>query len=599
MTVHTAEPGTGPHTGPHPGPRSSASVASTPEQVRHQQEVEELCVAAIRALCGQTDLHFRGRLLHRGDRRLPLHAPHLYPGVDEDFGSFRGAADGMALRLSLSDADLHRCLLPEGAVERALFEMLEQFRVESLVPRHLRGVLENLRHRHEHWSLAFHRSGMTETARGLLLYTVIHVCRARVTGQPVVQQTEDLLEATRAGIAPLLGDDLAALRRHRSDQRAYALHAKAVAREVASMLGTSDHSSGRSDGSGDADEPDAEDLAFPLFMDFEESTETYDAAAPGTSRVLDVERQPYRSFTTAYDQRRDIASLVRPELLRTLRDRLDRRVAHEGVNVSRLARELRATLAEPADDGWDSGQDEGRVDGRLLARLVTSPTDHRLFRTERVEPVADCVVSFLLDCSGSMKQHAEAVAVLVDVLGRALELAGVHAEVLGFTTAAWHGGRAVRDWKRAGRPRHPGRLNELSHIVFKDADTPWRLGRRGVAGMLRRDLFREGVDGEAVAWARARLQSRPEQRRVLVVVSDGSPMDGATTLANDEHYLDRHLRQEVASCVGDPDIEIVGVGVGLDLSPHYPRAQALDLSGGVSNATVREFVRLLAGGRRR
>jgi len=576
-------------------------MQTTAAEARHQQEVEELCVAAIRALSGQRDLHFRGRLLHRGERRLPLHAPHLYPEAHEDFGSFRGAADGMALRVANSDAELHRTLTPDGTVERALFEMLEQFRVESLVPTRMTGVSENLRHRHERWSLAFHRSGMTESARGLLLYTVTQVCRAQVTGEPVVEETEDLLEATRAGIAPVLGTEVAALRRHRHDQRAYAEHAATIAHTVAGMLTGGDGADSEADTSEESEDPgsDADDLAFTMFVDFDESAEGFTTAGHGASRVLDVEKQSYRVFTTAYDQQRDIGSLVRADQLRGFREALDRRVAHEGVNIARLGRELQTILAEPAWAGWDSGQNEGRIDGRRLAQLVTSPADHRLFRTERVEPVADCLVTFLIDCSGSMKQHAESVAVLVDVFGRALELAGVRTEMLGFTTSTWHGGRAARDWKRAGSPPHPGRLNELCHIVFKDADRPWRLGRRGVAGLLRRDLFREGVDGEAVAWARTRMQTRPEERKILVVVSDGSPMDGATNLANDEHYLDSHLRREVARCSESGEVEVVGIGVGLDLSPYYPRAQALDLSGGVSNATVREVVSRLSDTRRR
>ena len=332
-------------------------MQTTAAEARHQQEVEELCVAAIRALSGQSDLHFRGRLLHRGGQRLPLHAPHLYPEAHEDFGSFRGAADGMALRLSLSDADTHRSLSPEGTVERALFEMLEQFRVESLVPARLGGVVANLRHRHEQWSLAFHRSGLTESARGLLLYTVTQVCRAQVTGEPVVQETEDLLEATRAGIAPVLGSEVAALRRHRHDQRAYGEHAATVAHTVAGML-TGGDGAGASTDTDEAEDPedtDVDDVAFTLFVDFDESAEGIAAAGHGTSRVLDVEQQPYRVFTTAYDQQRDIASLVRADQLRRFRDALDRRVAHEGVNVSRLSRELRAVLAEPAWDGWFAG----------------------------------------------------------------------------------------------------------------------------------------------------------------------------------------------------------------------------------------------------
>ena len=190
-------------------------------------------------------------------------------------------------------------------------------------------------------------------------------------------------------------------------------------------------------------------------------------------------------------------------------------------------------LAEPTHDGWEGAQEEGRIDGARLAQLIISPAERRLFRADRIEPVAHTALSFLIDCSGSMKTHAEPVAMLVDVMARALEMAGATSEILGFTTGAWNGGRAMRDWKRAGQPRHPGRLNERCHLIFKDADTPWRRARPAIGALLKADLFREGVDGEAVDWACARLHDRPEPRKILVVISDGCPMDSATQLAND------------------------------------------------------------------
>ena len=223
-----------------------------------------------------------------------------------------------------------------------------------------------------------------------------------------------------------------------------------------------------------------------------------------------------------------------------------------------------------------------------------------MFRVERQEPVADCVVSFLIDCSGSMKQHMESVAMVVDVFVRALEQAGMASEVLGFTTGAWNGGRARRDWQRTGRPLHPGRLNEVCHMVFKDADTPWRRARRDMAALLKADLFREGIDGEAVDWACNRLGARCEARRLLVVLSDGCPMDSATQLANDPYYLDHHLRDVVARREAGGAVRIHGLGVGLDLSPYYRRSHALDLLGSsVSNQVFTEIVGLLAGRGRR
>jgi cobaltochelatase CobT len=577
-----------------------ASASAMQRRVRQEELVAELCAGVVRAFSGERDLHFRGRRLHRGRVALPWFAPHLHPSPEtDDFASFRGVADGLALRLSKSDAVVHDSLRPEEPVERMLFEMLEQFRVEAMAPETMAGMRRNLRHRHEQWSLAFHHSGLTDTARGLLLYAVAQICRARVTGQQVVEETEDMLEATRFALAPLIGHALAGLRRDRNDQPAYAVHALAIARTVAAML----HDAGEEGGSA-ARDPHVDDKrsVFSLVADMDqEIVERFTTAESGRSAVLDEAAGAYRVFTTAYDREHDAAALARKEVLAGHREKLDRRIAAQGVNIARLARELRALLADPERDGWDGGQEEGLIDGRRLAQLVASPAERRLFRTERMAPVADCVVTFLIDCSGSMKEHAESVAMMVDVFARALEQAGVTSEVLGFTTGAWNGGRPQREWVRAGRPPHPGRLNERCHIVFKAAATPWRRARPAMAALLKADLFREGIDGEAVDWACARLRQRSEARKLLLVISDGSPMDSATHLANDAHYLDHHLRDVVARQEQRRDIAIAiaGIGVGLDLSPYYSRSHVLDLASSSGNAIFREVTGLMAGQHRR
>lgn len=568
-------------------------------RARCQEHVEELCAAAIRALCGEADLHFRGRRLHRGRRALPLFAPHLHPSLEtDDFASFRGAADGMALRLSRSDAALHRRLCPGNPVERLVFDLLEQIRVEALVLPAMPGVARNLHHRFEAWSLAFHRSGLTETARGIVLYTIAQIARARVMGENVIEETEGLIETTRGALAPMIGRDLAGLRRHSNDQAAYAVHALAIARVTGEMIATiGEPDEERRNGGEDTDD---ERAAFSLVMEVDSTlNEHFVSAVSGRSRVLEDSDDGYRVFTTAYDRLVNAADLIRKDLLKDFRERLDRRIAGQGVNIARLARELRALLGVPARDGWDGGQEDGSIDGRRLAQLVASPTERRLFRTERIEPAPDCLVSFLIDCSGSMKEHAESVAMLVDVFARALEEAGVASEILGFTTQAWNGGRARRDWIRAGRPLHPGRLNEVCHMVFKSAETPWRRARPQIAALLKGDLFREGIDGEAVDWASARMRARSEDRRLLVVVSDGSPMDGATNLANDKHYLDHHLREVVLRQEQNGDIEIHGLGVGLDLSPYYSRSHVLDLAASTGNQVFREIMGMIVGRGRR
>ena len=562
---------------------------------RRQQRVEELCAATLRALVGERSLHYRGGRVHRGRRLLPLYAPHLHPRIEDadDFGSFRGAADGIALRLLHSDAALHDRLRPHGPVALLVFELLEQCRVESLADPALPGVKRNLRHRFEQWSKAFHRSELTGTDRGLLLYTVAQIARSRVTGEPVLEETEDLMETTRGALVPAIGSALAGLRHSRDDQAAYAVHARTIAEHIAAMIASTE---GAADTAPPADDgADEETAAFRLLMSVDAPVaDGVNLAVSGRSRVFDEATDGYRVFTRAYDRVLQPAQLARAERLRELRAVLDARIAAAGVHAARLARELHALLAAPTRERWTDAEEEGLIDGRRLAQLVASPGERRLFRRERDERAGDAVLAFLIDCSGSMREHAPALAALVDVMARALERAGMASEILGFTTGAWHGGRAQRDWLRAGRPLHPGRLNEACHLVFKDADTPWRQARPGVAALLEPTLFREGIDGEAVDWACGRLLARDEARKILVVVSDGCPMDGATQLANDPYYLDAHLREVVDRRERQSRVRVLGLGVGLDLSPFYSRAQAVDLSAMALPALLRDVLALLA-----
>ncbi len=571
-------------------------AGQTEARARHQQEVEELCAAAIRAIAGEADLHFRGQRLHRGTQMLPRFAPHLHPSLDEDdFNSFRGAADGLALRLAHSDAELHARQTPDEAELGLIFDLLEQFRVESCVSPQMPGLRHNLSYRFEQWSLAYDNSGLNESARGLLLYTVAQMCRSRVTGDPSVEATDDAIETTRGMVGRHIAHDMAGLRRHRFDQAAYAVHALRIAHTVVALMATRDDERGETSG-----QDNQRRNAFTLLLNSDDKKEQgFALADAGTSRVLNESANGYRVFTRAYDRELQASTLVRAAQLTEYRERLDQRIAAQAINVARLARDLKAVLATPTRDGWDGAQEEGLIDGRRLAQLVSSPTERRLFRVDRQQPVADCLVSFLIDCSGSMSAKIESVAVLVDVFVRALDMAGITSEVLGFTTGAWNGGRASRDWQRAGRPKNPGRLNEVHHLVFKSADTSWRCARPAMAALLKADLFREGIDGEAVDWACGRMQGRSESWRWLLVVSDGSPMDSATNLANDSHCLDHHLREVVLRQEQAGEVAVCGVGVGLDLSPYYGRSLALDLTAPPGNAVFHELLAWIAGHRRR
>jgi cobaltochelatase CobT len=556
---------------------------------RHVQRVHELCAASIRALTGRASLRFRGSRLHDKDGLLPLYAPHLHPSIERDeIPAFRGAADAYSLRLILSDEVLHRQLCPQEAVERLIFDLLEQFRVESLVPEAYMGMRGNLQHCFEQWALAYQGAGFIETVHGMTLFALAHTCRSKVTGDAMDDDTAEKIESSRAKIVASAGAALQALRRARHDQKSYSGHSREIAKAVAQMMlsvqgDTEDHSvQGQS----------VELAAFAL-LDAKDSDEPMAIASAGNSKVLSDAADGYRVFTTKYDVEKNSVDLVRSEQLNEFRLKLDAHIAGLGINVQRLARQLRALLSTPRRDGWNAAQDEGYLDGRRLAQLIASPTETRVFKSEREIQHADCALTFLVDCSGSMKSHIEQVAALLDVFTRALDMAEVECEVLGFTTSAWTGGKAQKDWLKAGKPAHPGRLNEAAHIIFKSADVSWRRARSSIAALLKSEIFREGIDGEAVLWAEKRLEKSDANRKILVVISDGSPMDSATNLANDAHYLDHHLRDVVQSIEARSNISIVGVGVGLDMSPYYRKSHVLDLVNASANQSIREIIDLL------
>ena len=610
-------------------------VPTIQAQVRRQQRLDALCAATLRALSARREVHTRGPHWYAGDTALPSFAPHLHPQavqvakplplafvavpLDPDVAgrlpqraavwpqsrdtaslpdaatvtSFRGATDGIALRLRFSDAQLHRHLRPERAMARRVFDVLEQYRAESLVPAQWPGVRSNMSARFAAWSHAFVAARLHESAQGLLLLTVAHISRARVTAEPVDEALQDMLEATRFGLAPHIGHALAALRRCRHDQALYAQHALAIALVVADLADSALQAADKA-GKASPDENEEEDAWLQIWVDFEAGEENGFASALQARDAAQAQAHSYRVFSTRYDREVRVTELVRPAQLQELRSQLDLSVRTSGVSAARLARRLQAVLALPQIDGWESAQDSGYVDGRRLAQLVAKPDEHRVFRMPQRAPRADVALSLLLDCSGSMKQHMDKLAPMVDLLTRALDMAGVTTELLGYTTNTWNGGRLLRDWRRAGKPAQPGRLNELCHMVFKDSAQSWRRSKPGMAALLKADIFRECVDGEALRWAAERLRGQDAQRRILVVFSDGSPMDGATVLANDTHYLDRDLQHSARQLEREALIELCAVGLGLDLSAYFARSTVLDLENQTVAQALGDVLALLA-----
>ncbi|CAM3855562.1 cobaltochelatase CobT-related protein [Castellaniella denitrificans] len=558
--------------------------------------LEARTAATIRALSRQPRVHFEAGRPWNGDTLLPDGAPHLQtqPGLD-DPPAYRALADALALRLLRSDARLHQdrisLLDPVAAL---IFEWLEQWRVEALAPERWPGMRDNLRRRFEQWLFRFQGSGLIETRTGQHLFCLALMARGRLFDEPVPERLEDLIESARYRMGPLLAGPLARLRLLREDQAAYA----PVAAELATALARwFQDLAGKEKKRPPKRHLDFSVALLPPGIDEDEAA----GQAAGGSPAGEAAGSGYAVWTRRHDRVVEAASLVRPALLRDYRRRLDEEVARLPWSLSRLAQALRRMLFRPQPSGRLFGQDEGWIDGRRLAQLIGSPDDHRVFFRERDEPVAQARIALLLDCSGSMRHHGPRLALLMDLLARVFGRADVPFELLGFTTGAWNGGRPAREWQAArGRPEHPGRLNELQHVVFWSQAMPRRQGRLGLTAAMKPELFREGIDGEAVQWACERLLAqRDERRRILWVVSDGGPMDSATALANPPGFLDAHLRQVVRHYTRERGVEILAVGVNQDLSAYYPHSIGLDLDGGVTMQALLALIRTLAPRRRR
>lgn len=568
-----------------------------PRREKRQQQLEELCAATLRALSGEPRVRYRGGRLDVQDRHVPVRAPHLHPAPEvDDFQAWRGVTDSLALRLKHSDQALVRQVLPAQPIARLVFELLEQLRVESLVADSHPGVRRNLLQRFEQWSQQFLDSGQTEGHVGLLLFTLAQMSWILLCGGRAGEQTEMLIEAPRLSLLGHFGAAFGLLRRCRHAQAEFTEHALLIAAKAQELIEQLETELLGNDERKVSEIAEKTHLAFALLLDVEQDGEgdgNTSGAAQGNSRGSD-NAFTYQVFSRDYDCERSAASLVRPEQLKELRQRLDRRLAGQGLNLPRLAKRLGALLAAPRRDGWAFAQTDGQIDAGRLSRLIISPEQREIFRHERERPHSDCLVSLLIDNSGSMRNHIESVALLADAFGRALELAGARSEILGFTTGQWNGGRPLKRWRGMGQPANPGRLNELSHLVYKDAETSWRRARPNIAALLKSDLFREGIDGEALLWARQRLLQREARRRILIIVSDGCPMDSATHQANQQDILDLHLKQVARQIEQEGTIELYALGVGLDLSPYYRHSLELDLSRSLDNAVFDEVLQLLA-----
>lgn len=564
---------------------------------RSQRRLDRVASAGLRAVAAEPKAEIRGRRLEVDEAPYLIVVPYLAlvgtdpvddPGdVVGDAGEVtvrRGVMDGLGLRIRHSDRELHHELSPRPILQRIIFDIAEQFRCESLADPALPGIGLNTSAAFDRWSGAAMGARVAETGVGLLVFTITHMLRARLLRVPTSESVDEVIEVTRGNLGRLVGHALKQLPSTAHSQRAFAEPAAEIARLVAEMVEDAETS---------VDEvPESvtnNALLIPIDWDLLDELSA-DGSSDGLASGPD---ERYHVFTSAYDTLRTGAELYREPVLRDLRNELDGHVAAQAVSVARLAQRLQTLFPVAVADGWSGGEEDGPLDPTRMAQLVADPLNPLVHRRERFRPISDATITFLIDTSGSMKaQRYESVAVLVDTLARALEMVGATSEVLGFTTGAWGGGEVMADWRAAGSPADPGRLNKVEYVVYKHADQRWRQARLAIAAMLRTDHYREGVDGEAIEWAYGRLLQRSERSKALVIISDGAPMDAATASNNRDGFLSDHLRSVARRIEHDGRVQLGAVGIDQQLDDYIARSISLDLTGTLSIGTYDVLHRL-------
>ncbi len=589
--------------------------------------LKEVLAGATRALADEPGLEVSfvadpGEAERPEGRRHEVRLPAPRSGrVDaRELSWLRGEADRRACLHRFHDEAVHRRCIPRDPRAAAVFDALERARVEALGGRAFRGVRENLAAAGERRlrMLGLDRArGREEVPLSEALGAFVGM---KILGEPAGPLAARALAVWRDLFEERAGADIAELVARAGDQEAFARAARRVLADLdllderedgeqeESARGEDAQEDGERDGAaedaagdapqsegeegeetGDTAEAGAEDDAA---AESEEglAVEIEDAAAEMAdmdAREIDSppSRRPnrplpampesgfYRVFTHEFDAVMRAEDLAGAEELARLRAQLDRQMAHLVRAVGRLANRLQRRLMAQQNRSWEFDLEEGILDTGRLARIVVNPGHALSFKAETDIEFKDTVVTLLIDNSGSMRGRPISIAaVSADILARTLERCGVKVEILGFTTRAWKGGRAREEWLARGKPMHPGRLNDLLHIVYKTADVPWRRARRNLGLMMKEGLLKENIDGEALLWAHQRLIARPEERRILMVISDGAPVDDSTLSVNDSHYLEQHLRQVIGWIESRSPVELIAIGIGHDVTRYYRRA---------------------------
>jgi cobaltochelatase CobT len=496
----------------------------------------------------------------------------------EEVAQLRGAADSMALRLRYHDDGVHAKRLPGGPLARAIFESLEQARVEAIGSRRMAGVGVNIAAMLDE---QYRRQGferVTERTEGTMAEAVRLLTREALTNEPPPPAARRVVDLWRPWLQDKIAKDLGELEESADDQQSQGDDAdgenqtdsgeSATAGAQPSMEGAP------AEGAAEDAEQDGEADTDGEMMPGASDDDPGRPGRPGQMpRGRADENAIYRAFSTISDEVVEADKLCDADELGRLRHLLDQQLSHLQSVIARLANRLQRRLLARQTRAWEFDLDEGILDAARLSRVVANPVLPLSYKRERETDFRDTVVTLLIDNSGSMRGRPITVAAMsADILARTLERCAVKVEILGFTTRAWKGGQARERWIAAGKPPNPGRLNDLRHIVYKPADAPWRRARRSLGLMLREGILKENIDGEALAWAHNRLLGRTEERKILMVISDGAPVDDSTLSVNPGNYLEKHLREVIRDIEKTGEVELTAIGIGHDVTRYYRRA---------------------------
>lgn len=579
----------------------------TPKE-KAREDFKRALVQTTRALSSlpEVEVAFGGEHSSVSGRQAKIPLPARV--LDRDAAMIaRGEADAAALRLAHHDARKFSKHQPKGAEAQAVYRALEDARIEAIGANAMKGVGDNLAASLEK-SLADRRLDRLDAKEAAPLADIAALLlRQRLTGRDHPNAAKPMMAAHGGDIEALAGSSLNALASTSDlhDQAAFARLARNVIRDLnlddeggdekgddktqgdddelsEDNKASEDEDDGVADPSEDqsGDDSEAPDSDSEMSdQDFEQADDDSDGAVEN-ARISSIRAKfegdsgaRYHAFTTEFDETADASELCDNEELQRLRRTLDRQLENLHSVVSRLANKLQRRLMAQQNRSWIFDLDEGVLDAARLARVVVDPMQPLSFKRERELEFRDTVVTLLIDNSGSMRGRPISIAAIcADILARTLERCSVKVEILGFTTRAWKGGQAREKWVASGRPPNPGRLNDLRHIIYKSADTPWRRARSSLGLMMKEGLLKENIDGEALQWAHSRLLGRPESRRILMVISDGAPVDDTTSSANGGAYLERHLRDMIAQVEQRSPVELIAIGIGHDVTRYYKRA---------------------------